>query len=376
MTSRSPSSAAGGGQAVWDVEPAAAGNTGGDALMARPAADRGSVQVTVAAAAALLLLAAAFLGAGAGITRPGRRRLPGPARRQHAPPPPSPPPTSPTTRKPGPRTASPGPSWPGSAKSNPTTAARTRPACTPARTPPARPGRCSSASAAWPGTPGAAPRSTPPPSTPAGTAPTATTTASSNVYDPGDAIPSAARFLSAHGAPGNLQAAHLRLQPLRRPTSPTSWTGPPATPPAAPRRLRRRAAPACQQAALGPLPAGTAGKVIAYAEAQLGKPYLWGATGPDAFDCSGLAMMAYRAAGITIPRTSQEQWAAGPQIPATQVQPGDLVFFAGADGTLTAPGHVGIVTGPGTMIDAPTSGQVVREESFSGSTDLVGFTRP
>ena len=87
-------------------------------------------------------------------------------------------------------------------------------------------------------------------------------------------------------------------------------------------------------------------------------------------------MMAYRAAGITIPRTSQQQWAAGPRIPASQAQPGDLVFFAGSDGTMTAPGHVGIVTGRDTMIDAPYTGQVVREESFSGSTDLVGFTRP
>ena len=140
--------------------------------------------------------------------------------------------------------------------------------------------------------------------------------------------------------------------------------------------LTAQEGPACEQADLGPLPAGTAGKVIAYAEAQLGKPYQWGATGPDAFDCSGLTMMAYRAAGITIPRTSQQQWAAGPQIPASQAQPGDLVFFAGSDGTMTAPGHVGIVTGHDTMIDAPYTGQVVREESFSGSTDLVGFTRP
>jgi cell wall-associated NlpC family hydrolase len=94
---------------------------------------------------------------------------------------------------------------------------------------------------------------------------------------------------------------------------------------------------ACQQAELGPLPPGAAGKVIAYAKAQIGKPYLWGATGPDAFDCSGLTMTAYRAAGITIPRTSQQQWAYGPQVPASQVQPGDLVFFAGSDGTMTAP---------------------------------------
>ena len=134
--------------------------------------------------------------------------------------------------------------------------------------------------------------------------------------------------------------------------------------------------PACEQVRLGPLPAGAAGKVIAYAEAQLGKPYQWGAAGPGAFDCSGLALMAYRAAGITIPRTSQQQWAYGPQVPASWARPGDLVFFAGSDGTMTAPGHVGIVTGPGTMIDAPYTGQAVRQESFRGSTGLVGFTRP
>ena len=60
-------------------------------------------------------------------------------------------------------------------------------------------------------------------------------------------------------------------------------------------------------------------------------------------------MMAYRAAGITIPRTSQQQWTYGTRIPASQARPGDLVFFAGSDGTMTAPGHVGIVTGHDTI---------------------------
>ena len=87
-------------------------------------------------------------------------------------------------------------------------------------------------------------------------------------------------------------------------------------------------------------------------------------------------MMAYQAAGITIPRTSQAQWAYGKQIPASQAQPGDLVFFAGSDGTMTAPGHVGIVLTPGTMIDAPYTGQVVREEPISDTPELVGYTRP
>ena len=72
---------------------------------------------------------------------------------------------------------------------------------------------------------------------------------------------------------------------------------------------------------------------IAFAQQQIGKPYLWGGTGPDAFDCSGLVMMAYQAAGMNIPRTSEAQWAWGPQVPASQAEPGDLVFFAGSDGT-------------------------------------------
>jgi peptidoglycan DL-endopeptidase CwlO len=196
-----------------------------------------------------------------------------------------------------------------------------------------------------------------------------------DVYDPGDAIPSAAYFLKANGAPADIDAALFAYNHSDGyVTDVLAWSARYAA--GGTQVLTAEQSPVCEQASLGPLPAGTAGKVISYAEAQLGKPYLWGATGPDAFDCSGLTMMAYRAAGITIPRTSQEQWAYGPQIPASQAQPGDLVFFAGSDGTMTAPGHVGIVTGHDTMIDAPYTGQVIREESFSGSTDLVGFTRP
>jgi peptidoglycan DL-endopeptidase CwlO len=122
--------------------------------------------------------------------------------------------------------------------------------------------------------------------------------------------------------------------------------------------------------------------VIAYARQQLGKPYQWGGTGPGAFDCSGLVMMAYRAAGINIPRTSQQQWAAGPQIPGSQVEPGDLVFFVGADGTPTAPGHVGLVLGNGLMEEAYGQGVPVRVSEYGvpaappGDQVVVGFTRP
>jgi len=197
-----------------------------------------------------------------------------------------------------------------------------------------------------------------------------------DVYDPGDAIPSAAGFLQAHGAPGNMQAALFAYNHSSAyVTQVLDWAARYAAGGA--QAISAASSPLCQQAALGPLPAGTAGKVIAYAEAQIGKPYLWGATGPGAFDCSGLTMMAYRAAGTGIPRTSQQQWAFGKQIPASQARPGDLVFFAGSDGTMSAPGHVGIViAGHDMMIDAPQTGQTVTRQSFAGSADLVGFTRP
>jgi cell wall-associated NlpC family hydrolase len=121
---------------------------------------------------------------------------------------------------------------------------------------------------------------------------------------------------------------------------------------------------------------------IAYAEQQIGQPYLWGGTGPDAFDCSGLVMMAYRAAGIDIARTSEQQWATEQHVPASQVQPGDLVFFAGADGTPTSPGHVGLVIGHGQMIEAYAAGFPVRVSTYGTATSApgdespVGFTQP
>ena len=86
-------------------------------------------------------------------------------------------------------------------------------------------------------------------------------------------------------------------------------------------------------------------------------------------------MMAYRAAGIDIPRTSQQQWAWGPRVSASQVKPGDLVFFAGADGTPTAPGHVGLVIGGGLMIEAYGTGFPIRVAPY-GDRDPVGFTSP
>jgi peptidoglycan DL-endopeptidase CwlO len=129
-------------------------------------------------------------------------------------------------------------------------------------------------------------------------------------------------------------------------------------------------------------PGKAAAAAIAYAQAQLGKPYEWGGTGPAAFDCSGLVMEAYAAAGVSIVRTSQEQWATEPHV--SDPTPGDLVFFAGADGTASAPGHVGLVVDPSRdlMIDAYAPGVPVQQETYGqpgsapGLQDPVGFTDP
>jgi len=204
-----------------------------------------------------------------------------------------------------------------------------------------------------------------------------------NIMDPADAIPAAARLLAANGAPGNLQQAIFAYNHSSSYVQLVlAWAARYAAGGA--QAVSAAGSAVCEQGALGPPPAGTAGKILAYAEAQLGKPYVFGAAGPDAFDCSGLAMMAYRAAGITIPRTSQAQWAYGRWIPASQAQPGDLVFFAGADGTPAAPGHVGIVLNPAahTMINAYTGAFPVEVDTYGlptskgGLLPVVGFTRP
>lgn len=131
-------------------------------------------------------------------------------------------------------------------------------------------------------------------------------------------------------------------------------------------------------------PGGSAAQVIAYARAQEGCPYVWGGTGPcqAGYDCSGLAMEAYASAGISIERTSQAQWTSEPQV--ADPEPGDLVFFAGSDGTDASPGHVGIVVNPALhlMIDAYASGSPVAEQTYGlpssaqGLADPVGYTDP
>ena len=120
--------------------------------------------------------------------------------------------------------------------------------------------------------------------------------------------------------------------------------------------------------------------VIGFAREQLGKPYLWGGTGPDAYDCSGLMMMAYRAGGISIPRTSQQQWAWGPKIRPARCSPG-IWCSSRARTAADRPGHVGLVIGKGKMIEAyarasPSGSPVRTSAAAPGDETVVGFTRP
>jgi len=98
--------------------------------------------------------------------------------------------------------------------------------------------------------------------------------------------------------------------------------------------------------------------VLAFAHAQLGKPYVWGATGPNSFDCSGFVQASFKAAGISIPRTTYQQILVGRAVSRANLMPGDLVF--------PDVGHVCIYTGNGNWIEAPHSGAQVREVPMWG----------
>ena len=204
-----------------------------------------------------------------------------------------------------------------------------------------------------------------------------------SVYDPPDAIAGAAKYLLAASVQTNPSAAIFSYNHLQSYVqSVLMYAGQYAGgnfSVASAQMPSGSSAAGCVQT-VGGVPAVQAptqavAAAITFAEQQLGKPYLWGGTGPDAFDCSGLVMMAYRAAGISIARTSQAQWASETRIPASQVQPGDLVFFAGSDGTPTDPGHVGLVIGNGKMIEAYATGFPIRMSSYDGR-GAIGFTKP
>ena len=124
--------------------------------------------------------------------------------------------------------------------------------------------------------------------------------------------------------------------------------------------------------ATNPVPvSGAAGQAVAYAYSKLGDPYVYGATGPSSFDCSGLVQAAWASAGVAIPRTTYEQVAALPAVSTSDLQPGDLLFMDGD-------GHVGIYVGGGYLIDAPQTGEDVEKVPLAGwyKANLDSAARP
>ncbi|MYT23210.1 glycoside hydrolase [Streptomyces sp. SID7760] len=110
-------------------------------------------------------------------------------------------------------------------------------------------------------------------------------------------------------------------------------------------------------------------KAVQYATAQMGKPYVWGAEGPDSFDCSGLTSQAWRAAGRVIPRTSQEQLRLLPKVAIKDMRPGDLIIY------FDDASHVGMYVGDGAMIHAPRPGRNVTLAG-AGSMPIKAVVRP
>ncbi|WP_405985073.1 NlpC/P60 family protein [Streptomyces sp. NBC_00872] len=112
-----------------------------------------------------------------------------------------------------------------------------------------------------------------------------------------------------------------------------------------------------------------AAAAVAFAYGAIGKPYVWGATGPGSFDCSGLTQAAWRAAGVSLPRTTYTQINAGQRVTRDRLAPGDLVFF------FSGVSHVGIYVGGGQMIHAPRPGSAVRLAPID-QMPFAGAARP
>lgn len=165
------------------------------------------------------------------------------------------------------------------------------------------------------------------------------------------------------GAAQRAAAEQSVAAPVAAPGAPAASSGG-APAPAAP--AARPGTPALPPVA-GPTAA--ANKALETAFAQMGKPYQWGGNGPGSFDCSGLTSLAWKSAGVSLPRVSRDQYAAFPKVSRADLQPGDLVFFG------SPIYHVGIYTGNNKMIHAPSSGDVVKVSEL-WSYDYAGAVRP
>lgn len=120
-----------------------------------------------------------------------------------------------------------------------------------------------------------------------------------------------------------------------------------------------------------PVSGSTRGEIaLAFGRAQLGEPYVYGATGPNRWDCSGLTQAAWRAAGVSIPRTTYTQVKIGQRVARSDLRLGDLVFFYGS-----RPSHVGLYAGNGMVLNAPRPGKTVSYSKIS-SMPYAGAVRP
>ncbi|SDL63848.1 NlpC/P60 family protein [Nonomuraea jiangxiensis] len=195
-----------------------------------------------------------------------------------------------------------------------------------------------------------------------------------DIYDPADAIPTAAGYLRHSGAPTHLDQALLHYN--HDPAYVTKVL-----------RIADSYATACPPLQVSGSERGST--AVAAASRWLGTPYSYGGGGLDGpttgiglgakvtgFDCSGLVRYAWHQAGTALPRTTEEQWRAIPHVPPGRQAPGDLVFFQGSGGGSDRPGHVGLVLDSYRMIEAPRTGARVRISRYTTRRDLVGYARP
>lgn len=190
-------------------------------------------------------------------------------------------------------------------------------------------------------------------------------------FDPADAVPAAADYLCAHNAAQDLGTAVASyfcggLTDCQRRAQQSGGYA---------HRVLNWARRYTEQSLSGSTAGPAATVAVQVALAQVGTPYLWGGeTVGVGFDCSGLVQYAFGTAGISLPRTAQTQYDAGPHLPPGAVpQAGDLVFFGSSPDDVT---HVGIALGQGRMVDAPRTGALVRVEPIRGFGRYLGATRP
>jgi peptidoglycan DL-endopeptidase CwlO len=162
----------------------------------------------------------------------------------------------------------------------------------------------------------------------------------------------AAKKAEVERAADKTRALLARMRAADRPSAPSQPSGPVAPPPSGG----------------GGGGSGSAAAVVAYVRAQVGKPYCYGGSGPGCFDCSGLTMMAWRQAGVSLPHSSASQYNVGRRISAGELQPGDLIFY------YSPISHVSVYIGGGQRISATHTGDYVRVQSLGSS--IVGYGRP